>query len=74
LKFITATDRYIFRLVMLPLLGTLAIAASLLLLEKMLSLFDFVAAEGRSACCSAYCWRSGVLQPLQNSTFSVLWG
>lgn len=31
---------------MLPLLGTLAIAASLLLLEKMLSLFDFVAAEG----------------------------
>ena len=46
MKFITATDRYIFRLVMLPLLGTLAIAASLLLLEKMLSLFDFVAAEG----------------------------
>jgi lipopolysaccharide export system permease protein len=31
---------------MLPLLATLAIAASLLLLEKMLSLFDFVAAEG----------------------------
>jgi lipopolysaccharide export system permease protein len=46
LKFITATDRYIFRLVMLPLLATLAIAASLLLLEKMLNLFDFVAAEG----------------------------
>ena len=46
MKFITATDRYIFRLVMLPLLGTLAIAASLLLLQKMLSLFDFVAAEG----------------------------
>jgi lipopolysaccharide export system permease protein len=46
LKFITATDRYVFRLVMLPLLATLAIAASLLLLEKMLSLFDFVAAEG----------------------------
>ena len=46
MKFITATDRYIFRLVMLPLLGTLAIAASLLLLEKMLTLFDFVAAEG----------------------------
>ncbi|OYZ86517.1 MAG: LPS export ABC transporter permease LptF, partial [Sphingomonadales bacterium 17-56-6] len=36
----------IFRLVMLPLLATLAIAASLLLLEKMLNLFDFVAAEG----------------------------
>ena len=31
---------------MLPLLATLAIAASLLLLEKMLTLFDFVAAEG----------------------------
>ena len=46
MKFITATDRYIFRLVMLPLLATLAIAASLLLLEKMLNLFDFVAAEG----------------------------
>ncbi len=46
MKFLTATDRYIFRLVMLPLLSTLAIAASLLLLEKMLSLFDFVAAEG----------------------------
>ena len=46
MKFITATDRYIFRRVMLPLLATLAIAASLLLLEKMLNLFDFVAAEG----------------------------
>jgi lipopolysaccharide export system permease protein len=46
LKFITATDRYIFKLVLLPLLATLAIAASLLLLEKMLNLFDFVAAEG----------------------------
>lgn len=31
---------------MLPLLASLAIAASLLLLEKMLNLFDFVAAEG----------------------------
>ena len=31
---------------MLPLLASLAIAASLLLLDKMLSLFDFVAAEG----------------------------
>lgn len=30
----------------LPLIATLAIAASLLLLEKMLNLFDFVAAEG----------------------------
>jgi lipopolysaccharide export system permease protein len=46
LKLLNATDRYIFRLVLLPLLATLAIAASLLLLEKMLNLFDFVAAEG----------------------------
>ena len=46
MKFLTATDRYIFRLVVLPLLATLAIAASLLLLDKMLNLFDFVAAEG----------------------------
>ncbi len=46
MKLLNATDRYIFRLVLLPLLATLAIAASLLLLEKMLNLFDFVAAEG----------------------------
>jgi lipopolysaccharide export system permease protein len=32
--------------VLIPLLATLAIAASLLMLEKMLNLFDFVAAEG----------------------------
>jgi lipopolysaccharide export system permease protein len=46
LNFITATDRYIARLVAIPLLSTLALAAMLLLLEKMLRLFDFVAAEG----------------------------
>jgi lipopolysaccharide export system permease protein len=46
LKFITATDRYIARLVALPLIATLVIAAMLLLLDKMLRLFDFVAAEG----------------------------
>jgi lipopolysaccharide export system permease protein len=46
LKFLTATDRYIARLVTLPLIGTLVIAAMLLLLDKMLRLFDFVAAEG----------------------------
>ncbi len=45
-KFITATDRYIFRLVLMPMLAVFAIAASLLLLDKMLRLFDFVAAEG----------------------------
>ncbi|MFQ3595841.1 MAG: LptF/LptG family permease [Sphingomonadaceae bacterium] len=39
-------DRYILRLILVPLFGTLVIAAMLLLLEKMLSLFDFVINEG----------------------------
>ena len=43
---LTAIDRYLARLIALPLLGTLVIAAMLLVLDKMLSLFDFVAAEG----------------------------
>ena len=42
----TTTDRYIARLVTVPLIGTLVIASMLLLLEKMLRLFDFVATEG----------------------------
>ncbi len=46
LKAIPALDRYIFRLVLLPMLGVFAIAASLLVLDKMLRLFDFVAVEG----------------------------
>jgi lipopolysaccharide export system permease protein len=46
LKFLTATDRYIFRLVLMPMLGVFVIAASLLVLDKMLRLFDFVATEG----------------------------
>ena len=45
-KFIPALDRYIFRLVLLPMLGVFAIAASLLVLDKMLRLFEFVAVEG----------------------------
>ncbi|MGV2495035.1 LptF/LptG family permease [Pelagerythrobacter aerophilus] len=45
-NFIPSLDRYIFRLVTLPMLGVFAIAASLLLLDKMLRLFDFVAVEG----------------------------
>ncbi|RXZ64366.1 LPS export ABC transporter permease LptF [Pelagerythrobacter rhizovicinus] len=45
-NFIPSLDRYIFRLVILPMLGVFAIAASLLLLDKMLRLFDFVAVEG----------------------------
>ncbi|WP_336974996.1 LPS export ABC transporter permease LptF [Sphingobium aromaticiconvertens] len=43
---LTATDRYLARLIAVPMLGTLIIAAMLLVLDKMLSLFDFVAAEG----------------------------
>ena len=45
-RFITATDRYIFRLVLVPMLGIFVLAASLLLLEKMLRLFEFVSTEG----------------------------
>lgn len=43
---LSATDRYIARLIAVPLLSTLVIAAMLLVLDKMLRLFDFVAAEG----------------------------
>ena len=41
-----SVDRYIARLVIVPMLGVFALAASLLLLDKMLRLFDFVAVEG----------------------------
>ena len=46
MKFITANDRYIFKLVLMPMLGVFVVAASLLMLDKMLKLFDFVATEG----------------------------
>jgi len=46
LKLFSSTDRYIARLIAVPLFGTLILAAMLLVLEKMLRLFDFVAAEG----------------------------
>ena len=46
MKFLTAIDRYIFKLVVGPMLGVFVIAASLLILDKMLKLFDFVASEG----------------------------
>jgi len=45
-KFLTAIDRYIFRLTLMPMLGVFVLAASLLMLDKMLRLFDFVATEG----------------------------
>ncbi len=41
-----AIDRYISRLIFFPMLGTLVLSAMLLVLEKMLRLFDFVANEG----------------------------
>lgn len=43
---LTSTDRYLARLIALPLFATLVIAAMLLVLDKMLRLFDFVASEG----------------------------
>lgn len=42
----TALDRYLARLIAVPLLGALIIASMLLVLDKMLRLFDFVATEG----------------------------
>lgn len=42
----SAIDRYIARKVLVPLVATLLLAAMLLLLEKMLRLFDFVVSEG----------------------------
>ena len=45
-RLITAADRYILRLVLAPMIGVFLLAASLLLLEKMLRLFEFVSAEG----------------------------
>ncbi|CAH0498248.1 hypothetical protein NVSP9465_03330 [Novosphingobium sp. CECT 9465] len=45
-KILTATDRYIARLVFVPMLTVFVLAASLLILDKMLKLFDFVATQG----------------------------
>jgi lipopolysaccharide export system permease protein len=46
LKIITAIDRYVFRLTIVPMLGVFLLAASLLMLEKMLRLMEFVSSEG----------------------------
>lgn len=46
MKLLTATDRYIARLVFVPMLSVFVLAASLLILDKMLKLFDFVATQG----------------------------
>src|SRR3546814_13273537 len=39
-------DRYLARLIAVPLISTLLIAAMLLVLDRMLRLFEFVATEG----------------------------
>ena len=46
LRFLTLTDRYLARLIAVPLLATLVLSAMLLLLDKMLRLFDFVVKQG----------------------------
>jgi len=46
LKLFSSVDRYVARLIAIPLFSTLVIAAMLLVLDKMLRLFDFVASEG----------------------------
>lgn len=46
MKFLPAIDRYILRLTLLPMGAVFLIAASLLILDKMLKLFKFVANEG----------------------------
>ncbi|WP_123321796.1 LptF/LptG family permease [Tsuneonella troitsensis] len=45
-KFLPAIDRYILRLTIVPMAGVFVLAASLLILDKMLRLLDFVAVEG----------------------------
>jgi lipopolysaccharide export system permease protein len=42
----TRIDRYLARLIFVPLVSTLTVAAMLLLMDKMLRLFDFVVSEG----------------------------
>ncbi|MEA2351524.1 MAG: lipopolysaccharide export system permease protein [Thermoleophilaceae bacterium] len=46
MRLLTATDRYVARLVFVPLVATLTLAAMLLLLDKMLKLFDIVISTG----------------------------
>jgi lipopolysaccharide export system permease protein len=46
LSLATRIDRYLAKLIFVPLVGTLMLAAMLLLLEKMLRLFDIVVSEG----------------------------
>ncbi len=45
-NFLPAIDRYILRLTIVPMVGVFVLAASLLILDKMLRLLDFVALQG----------------------------
>ena len=46
MKIFTAIDRYVLRLVLLPMFAVFLLAASLLMLEEMLRLMEFVSTEG----------------------------
>ncbi len=46
MRLFTAIDRYVFRLTIVPMFGVFLLAASLLMLEKMLRLMEFVSTEG----------------------------
>jgi lipopolysaccharide export system permease protein len=46
MRLVSDIDRYIARLIIVPLVGTLTLAAMLLVLDRMLKLFDFVVSEG----------------------------
>jgi len=46
LRLFTSIDRYVFRLTIVPMFGVFLLAASLLMLEKMLRLMEFVSTEG----------------------------
>ena len=46
MQLLTSTDRYLARLIAVPLIATLVLSAMLLLLDKMLRLFDFVVQQG----------------------------
>jgi lipopolysaccharide export system permease protein len=46
MRLLSDIDRYIARLIIVPLVGTLTLAAMLLVLDRMLKLFDFVVGEG----------------------------
>ncbi len=46
MRLFTSIDRYVFRLTIVPMFGVFLLAASLLMLEKMLRLMEFVSTEG----------------------------